>query len=85
MTAPVSAAEAAERAGIDLGLVDDNLRLSLEQRVLQHQAALDFALEVERAGQWLRERSARATNDTDVERADRGRDAASLDGGVEAK
>ncbi|HEX5122677.1 MAG TPA: hypothetical protein VFV97_05465 [Rhodanobacteraceae bacterium] len=50
--------EAAVRAGIDLGLVDDNLRLTPEQRALQHQAALDFALEVERAGLKLRERSA---------------------------
>lgn len=47
----------AVRAGIDLGLLDDNLRLSHEQRALQHQAALDFALEVERAGRLLGERS----------------------------
>jgi hypothetical protein len=56
-----SAIEVAERAGIDLGLVDDNLRLTPEQRVLQHQAALDFALEVERAGRRLRERSAKTS------------------------
>ena len=56
-----SAIEAAARAGIDLGLVDDNLRLTFEQRALQHQAALDLALEVERAGQRLRERSAKTT------------------------
>ena len=55
----LSAIEVAARAGIDLGLVDDNLRLTPEQRVLQHQAALDFALDVERAGQRLRERSAK--------------------------
>jgi len=54
-----SVIDIAVRAGIDLGLVDDNLRLTPEQRVLQHQAALDFALEVERAGQRLRERSAK--------------------------
>jgi hypothetical protein len=54
-----TAIEAATRAGIDLGLIDDNLRLTPEQRALQHQAALDFALEVERAGQTLRERSAK--------------------------
>ena len=53
-----NALEVAERAGIDLGLVRDNLRLTHEQRVLQHQAALDLALEVERAGQTLRERAA---------------------------
>ena len=55
-----SALEAAERAGIDLGLIDDNLRLTPEQRALQHQDALDFALEVERAGQRLHERPAKA-------------------------
>ena len=53
-----SAAEIAKRAGIDLALTEDNLRLSFEQRALQHQAALDLALEIERAGQRLRERSA---------------------------
>ena len=57
----LSAIEVAARAGIDLGLVDDNLRLTPEQRVLQHQAALDFALEVERAGKRLRERSAKTS------------------------
>jgi len=58
MTEASSAIEAAERVGIDLGLIDDNLRLSHEQRALQHQAALDLALEVERAGRKLRERPA---------------------------
>jgi len=56
-----AAIEAALQAGLDLGLVDDNLRLTHEQRALQHQAALDFALEVERAGQHLHERSAKAS------------------------
>lgn len=51
--------EAARRAGIDLHLIDENLRLSLEQRALQHQDALNLALEVERAGRQLRERSAK--------------------------
>jgi len=48
----------ATRAGIDLGLIDDNLRLSYEERVLQHQDALNLALAIERAGQRLRERPA---------------------------
>ncbi|MBO9663885.1 hypothetical protein [Dokdonella sp.] len=64
MVDPSTVIEAAERAGIDLGLIDDNLRLSPEQRALQHQAALDFALEIERAGQRLRERSAKAAATT---------------------
>lgn len=46
--------EAARRAGIDLVLVEENLRLSFEQRALQHQSALDLALEIERAGRQLR-------------------------------
>lgn len=58
MTEAGTVTEAAERVGIDLGLIDDNLRLSHEQRALQHQAALDLALEVERAGRKLRERPA---------------------------
>jgi len=58
------AIEVAARAGIDLRLVDDNLRLTHEQRALQHQAALDLALEVERAGQRLRERPATAPANT---------------------
>jgi hypothetical protein len=49
-----AAIEAAAHAGIDRGLVDDNLCLTYEQRALQHQDALDFALEVERAGERLR-------------------------------
>lgn len=55
-----SAIDLAARAGIDWPLTQDNLRLSFEQRALQHQAALDLALEIERAGQILRERSASA-------------------------
>ncbi len=53
-----SAIDEAIRAGIDLALTEDNLRLSFEQRALQHQAALDLALEIERAGLRLRRRSA---------------------------
>jgi hypothetical protein len=56
-----SAVDIAERAGIDLSLTEDNLRLSFEQRALQHQAALNLALEIERAGRELRERSASAS------------------------
>lgn len=51
MLEQLSTLENAVRAGIDLGLTNDNLRLSYDQRALQHQAALDLALEIERAGQ----------------------------------
>jgi hypothetical protein len=57
-TATPSAIEVAMRAGIDIGLLEDNLRMSHEQRVLQHQDALDLALHLERAGRILHERSA---------------------------
>ena len=56
-----SAIDIAAQAGIDLALTDDNLRLSYEQRARQHQAALNLALTIERAGQQLRERSAGAS------------------------
>lgn len=40
----------AERVGFDLSLVDVNLRLSHEERLLHHAAALEFALELAAAG-----------------------------------
>jgi hypothetical protein len=47
----------AERAGIDLSLIDVNLSYSYEQRAIQHQEALNLALELERVGRELRERN----------------------------
>lgn len=55
MTRPVNPIEAAERAGIDLSLVDENLRLTPEQRALQHDAALELVLLMEAAGRRLRD------------------------------
>lgn len=46
MTAP----EEAERAGIDLSLIEVSLSYSYDKRAHQHQAALELALELERAG-----------------------------------
>lgn len=51
----MTAVEEAERAGFDLSLMDESLRSSYEQRALQHQAALDLALEMEKVGRQLRE------------------------------
>jgi hypothetical protein len=51
-------AQQAEEAGFDLSLVDESLRLTPEQRLLQHQAALELVLAMERAGVELRERTA---------------------------
>ncbi len=48
--------EEAERAGFDLSLVDESLSYSYEQRALHHQAALNLALEMESAGQQIRDR-----------------------------
>ena len=52
-----SAIADAERAGIDLSLIDVNLSYSYEQRAIQHQEALNLALELERVGRELRERN----------------------------
>ena len=48
--------ESAEAAGVDLSLIDDSLSRSYEERAIQHQEALNLALEMERAGNELRER-----------------------------
>ena len=42
--------EAAIQAGIDISLIDASLRLTYEERALQHQSALQLMLEFERAG-----------------------------------
>jgi hypothetical protein len=41
----------AEKAGFDLSLIDYNLSLTPEERVLQHAAALEFALALRAAGE----------------------------------
>jgi hypothetical protein len=53
----MSAIQEAEQAGFDLSLVDESLRISPEQRALQHQRALELALELEKIGQQLRDRT----------------------------
>jgi pheromone shutdown protein TraB len=45
----MNAIEAAEQAGIDLTLIDESLRLTPEQRAVQHQRALDLALQLQSA------------------------------------
>jgi hypothetical protein len=57
MGEPLTAIEEAERAGFDLSLLKESLNYSYEQRAVNHQRALDLALEMERAGRQLRERS----------------------------
>src|SRR5262245_55007040 len=52
---PDSAIEIAERAGFDMSLIRVSLGYSYDQRAIQHQAALDLMLEMERAGQKLRD------------------------------
>lgn len=52
-----TAAQEAEQAGFDLSLVDESLRISPEQRALQHQRALALALELEKIGRQLRDRT----------------------------
>jgi hypothetical protein len=50
----------AERAGLDLSLVDSNLRLSLEDRLRRHDAALEFKLALRAAGEAMYAQAARA-------------------------
>jgi hypothetical protein len=52
----MTAIQEAEQAGFDLGLVDESLGCSPEQRALQHQMALELALKLEKRGQQLRDR-----------------------------
>jgi hypothetical protein len=55
----------AELAGFDLSLIDESLRISPEQRVLQHQQALTLMLQLEMAGKEFRERAASPPATTD--------------------
>jgi hypothetical protein len=57
-----TATEIAEAAGFDMSLIRESLGLSYEQRALQHQAALDLMLEMDRVGQKLRDEASRDRN-----------------------
>jgi hypothetical protein len=61
----MDAQRTAELAGFDLSLIDESLRISPEQRVLQHQQALDLALQLEMAGKAIRERTESSPATTD--------------------
>ena len=50
MDNPDQAIEEARRAGIDLALLDSNLALSPEQRVLRHESARELMLALKEAG-----------------------------------
>jgi len=62
---PINAIEEAESAGFDMSLVDQNLTYSHEQRALNHQAALNFVLELQKAGRRLRGRHQQADSTPD--------------------
>lgn len=51
----MNAIDAAEQAGFDMSLIDESLRLTYEQRALQHQEALNLAFALEAAGRQLRD------------------------------
>jgi hypothetical protein len=55
----MNAAQQARQDGIDLSLCEESLRLTAEQRLLQHQAALALVLAAEKAGREWRERQQR--------------------------
>lgn len=46
----IAALAAAEKAGIDLSLLDSNLALSYEDRVLRHESALELMQTMREAG-----------------------------------
>jgi hypothetical protein len=50
MEPPDQALENAQRAGIDLALMDSNLALTYEQRVMRHDSALELVFELREAG-----------------------------------
>lgn len=52
-TPAAEALAAAERAGIDLSLIEVNLSLSYEERLLRHDAALELAQALRTAGHTL--------------------------------
>lgn len=52
----------AQRAGIDLDLIDTNLALPVKERWLQHDAALRFILQLQKA---------KLANDTGLQPVDR--------------
>lgn len=56
--APDQAIEAAARAGFDINLIDCNLALSPEERLLRHDSALELAQALRKAGELSRAQSA---------------------------
>jgi len=63
----MTATEAAAYAGVDLSLVEENLRLTPEQRALQHDSALELVLQMEEAGRKLRD-AAQSTSTASLRR-----------------
>jgi hypothetical protein len=59
-----SALEDARRAGFDLDLLDSNLALTPEARVLRHESALELCLELRRAASIAHEKPAPAAAKT---------------------
>jgi hypothetical protein len=57
----MSSIEEAERAGFDLSLIKESLSYSYEQRAVHHQAALNLAIEMEKAGRQFRDRDQSTT------------------------
>jgi hypothetical protein len=51
-----NAIDEAGRAGFDMSLIEESLSYSFEERAVHHQNALNLAIEMEKAGQQLRER-----------------------------
>lgn len=52
------------RLGVDIWMIRDNLRLTFEERVLQHQRLLDLTDELREIGRENRERSSSTSQAT---------------------
>lgn len=55
------AIEAAEKAGFDISLIECNLALTPEERLLRHDSALELAQALRKAGELHRAQSASVT------------------------
>ena len=65
----MSATDEAVRTGIDLSLIEESLRLTPEQRAIQHQAALNMALQLEAAFNARREHDGNQSSSSETLRS----------------
>lgn len=59
----MTSATEAQAAGFDLSLIEMSLQRTYEERAIEHQAALELALELEMIGRRRRESTEQTTSD----------------------